>query len=167
MRYSSPVGLYGALLVTALGGCGDKTQVQTGRAVSGLENTVLAETRTNAEHGNQVKKDELDLSTPEKAVFAYLEAYETGDYESLLATTTDQLNQIYRSDRETSLKEVKHSAETTKLSRKNIENQAVNLVSANEAHMEVVFNSRVNIPGQDGLIFKLRLQNNKWKVYDQ
>ena len=89
MRYSSALGLkeyVGMVLMgaAALGGCGDKTQVQTGRAVSGLENTVLAETRTNAEHGNQVKKDELDLSTPEKAVDIVLNSAGSDDLSTYL-----------------------------------------------------------------------------------
>src|SRR3989344_9478653 len=86
MRYSSPVGLYGALLVTALGGCGDKTQVQTGRAVSGLENTVLAETRNAGSNGSVSQKEELDLSTPEKAVTNFLEAIRLRNKNSYLST---------------------------------------------------------------------------------
>ena len=91
MRYSSALGLkeyVGMVLMgaAALGGCGDKTQVQTGRAVSGLENTVLAETRNAGSNGSVSQKEELDLSTPEKAVTNFLEAIRLRNKNSYLST---------------------------------------------------------------------------------
>mgnify|MGYP001592969026 CR=1 FL=1 len=67
MRYVHSAPLY-AVVAAALVGCGKDAPVQD-NAVSGLENTVMAEQVANVS-----KKEELDLSTPEKAI-TYLRNY--------------------------------------------------------------------------------------------
>ena len=78
MRYSPPVGLYGALLAAALGGCGKASPLE--------EKVVAAQTINAAAKGSVSQKEELDLSTPEKAVTNFLEAIRLRNKNSYLST---------------------------------------------------------------------------------
>ena len=52
------IDMYAIGIAAALAGCGKDAPVQTGKAVSGLEMTVLAETRNDGSKGSVFQKEE-------------------------------------------------------------------------------------------------------------
>ena len=106
------IDMYAIGIAAALAGCGKDAPVQTGKAVSGLEMTVLAETRNDGSKGSVFQKEELDLSTPIIALATFERAIMEKDVEKALACVyrPEFFEQGYSNDdRERKMEEVRRN----------------------------------------------------------
>ena len=132
MRYSANTGLYAALVAGGLAGCGKDAPIQS-KAVSGLESTVLAE---QVAHSAGSKAEELDLSTPGKAVEYGRTFIHGGNLKNLQKVMTQSSYQAFCRELEN---DKNKEATQTSLKNTQFEILGVEYVNDNEAKVAVEY----------------------------